>query len=480
MPAINQEAYQSPFSTRYGSREMQALFSPAHRARLMRRMWLYLAQAEQALGLPITDAQIAQLEAQAWDIDFSVIEGFEKELRHDVMAHLKAYAQAAPVAAPILHLGATSCYVTDNADILILQEAMGLLRRRLLGVARALSGQALKYKALPMLGYTHFQPAQPTTLGKRICLWLQDLLMDLRAVNDFLDNLRPLGCKGATGTQASFLALFEGDEDKVKALDADIAKRMGFDKALAVSGQTYTRKIDSQALSVLSGIAQSAGKFAGDMRLLQHLKEVEEPFEQHQVGSSAMPYKRNPMRAERMAALARFVITNGGNAAHTAATQWLERSLDDSANRRLALAEGFLAADAILTLYQNIVSGLVVYPRMMEAHLLAELPFMATENILMKAVVQGGDRQELHERIRGHAMAAGKQVKEEGRPNDLLARIAQDPAFGLSRAELDSFLSPMDYVGRAVSQTEEYVQGEAAAQLAPFEKEEGLAAEISL
>ena len=480
MPAINQEAYQSPFSTRYGSREMQALFSPAHRARLMRRMWLYLAEAQQELGLPITAQQIAQLKAQAEDIDFSVIDSFERELRHDVMAHLKAYAQAAPLAAPILHLGATSCYVTDNADILILQDAMRLLRRRLLGTARALSRQALTYKALPMLGYTHFQPAQPTTLGKRICLWLQDLLMDLRAVNDFLDTLRPLGCKGATGTQASFLALFEGDEGKVKALDINIAKRMGFEAPLAVSGQTYTRKIDSQALALLSGIAQSAGKFAGDMRLLQHLKEVEEPFEQHQVGSSAMPYKRNPMRAERMAALARFVITGEANAAHTAATQWLERSLDDSANRRLALAEGFLAADAILTLYENIVSGLVVYPKMMEKNLLAELPFMATENILMKAVMKGGDRQELHERIRSHAMQAGKQVKEEGRPNDLLARIAKDPAFGLSQAELDTLLQPMDYVGRAVSQTEEYIKGEAAALLAPFSGEEGLSAEISL
>jgi len=480
MPAINQEAYQSPFSTRYGSREMQALFSPAHRARLMRRMWLYLAEAQQELGLPITDQQIAQLKAQAEHIDFSVIDGFERELRHDVMAHLKAYAQAAPLAAPILHLGATSCYVTDNADVLILQDAMRLLRRRLLGTARALSRQALTYKALPMLGYTHFQPAQPTTLGKRICLWLQDLLMDLRAVNDFLDNLRPLGCKGATGTQASFLALFEGDEGKVKALDIHIAKRMGFEAPLAVSGQTYTRKIDSLALALLSGIAQSAGKFAGDMRLLQHLKEVEEPFEQHQVGSSAMPYKRNPMRAERMAALARFVITGEANAAHTAATQWLERSLDDSANRRLALAEGFLAADAILTLYENIVSGLVVYPKMMEKNLLAELPFMATENILMKAVMKGGDRQELHERIRSHAMQAGKQVKEEGRPNDLLARIAKDPAFGLSQAELDTLLQPMDYVGRAVSQTEEYITGEAAVLLAPFSGEEGLSAEISL
>lgn len=475
-----QERYQSPFSTRYGSKEMQTLFSPAHRARLMRRMWLYLAQTQQELGLPITDKQVAELAAHTEDVDFEVIARFEKELRHDVMAHLKAYAQVCPEAAPIIHLGATSCYVTDNADVLILQEGMRLLRRRVLGTARALSQKALEHKALPMLGYTHFQPAQPTTLGKRVTLWLQDVLMDLGEINHFLDTLRPLGCKGATGTQASFLSLFEGDEGKVKELDTRIAQKMGFSRPVAVSGQTYTRKFDARALQILSGIAQSAHKFSNDMRLMQHLKEVEEPFETAQVGSSAMPYKRNPMRAERVAALCRFIINNAANAEHTAAAQWLERTLDDSANRRLSLAEGFLAADAVLTLYENIVKGLVVYPNMMDAHLRAELPFMATENILMQAVMKGGNRQALHERIRTHAMAAGKRVKEEGLPNDLMDRIANDPAFGLSQEDLQGLLNPADYIGLAVTQTEDYVQGEAAQILAPFAQEEGLDSDISL
>ncbi|NLX83954.1 MAG: adenylosuccinate lyase [Clostridiales bacterium] len=475
-----QETYQSPFTTRYGSPEMQSLFSPAHRARLMRRMWLVLAQTQQELGLPITDAQVAELAAHTEDVDFEAISRFEQELRHDVMAHLKAYALACPAAAPIIHLGATSCYVTDNADVLILQDAMRLLRRRIVGTARALSKQALQYKSLPMLGYTHFQPAQPTTLGKRITLWLQDLLMDLAEVNHFLSSLRPLGCKGATGTQASFLALYEGDADKVRQLDARIAQRMGFDRPLAVSGQTYTRKMDSRALQVLSGIAQSAHKFSNDMRLLQHLKEVEEPFETAQVGSSAMPYKRNPMRSERVAALCRFIINNAANAEQTAAAQWLERTLDDSANRRLSQAEGFLAADAVLTLYENIASGLVAYPQMMDQHLRLELPFMATENILMQAVMKGGNRQELHERIRSHAMAAGKRVKEEGLPNDLLARIAGDPAFGLSAEDLQALLNPADYIGLAIAQTEDYVLGEAADILNQHADEEGLSPVIKL
>ena len=480
MSSDPQESYQSPFSTRYTGKEMQALFSQAHRARLFRQLWVILAQSEQALGLPITSEQVEQLKDHCGDVDFEMIERLEKELRHDVMAHLKAYALVCPDAAPILHLGATSCYVTDNADILIIRDAMLLVRRRLLGTARALFAAAEKYKALPMLAYTHFQPAQPTTLGKRATLWLQDLLMDLREVNHFLDCLRPLGSKGATGTQASFLELFGGDHEKVRRLDLMTAQRMGFEYPVAVSGQTYSRKTDSQALFVLSGIAQSAHKFSNDIRLLQHLKEVEEPFEDAQVGSSAMPYKRNPMRAERMAGLSRFIISNSANAANTAAGQWLERTLDDSANRRLSLAEGFLAADGLLTLYENVASGLVIYPKMMEKHLLEELPFMATENILMKAVLQGGDRQLLHERIRGHAMAAGKRVKAEGLDNDLLDRIAGDPVFGLDREALDTMLDPMDYIGRARKQTEEFLTGEAGEQMARFGDLESLDAQISL
>ncbi|MDI9519741.1 MAG: adenylosuccinate lyase [Bacillota bacterium] len=480
MSGANQETYQSPFSTRYAGKEMQALFSQAHRARLMRRMWNILAQSQMELGLNITKEQVLELQEHTEDVDFEVISAFERALRHDVMAHLKAYAEVCPKAAPIIHLGATSCYVTDNADVLIIRDAMLLIRRRLLGTARALYAAADKYKDLPMLAYTHYQAAQPTTFGKRVCLWLQDILMDLEEVNHFLSVLRPLGSKGATGTQASFLSLFEGDHDKVRELDDLIARKMGFSRPVAVSGQTYSRKMDSLALSVLSGIAQSAYKFSNDLRLLQHEKEVEEPFETAQVGSSAMPYKRNPMRAERMAALARFIITNALNADHTAAAQWLERTLDDSANRRISLSEGFLAADGLLTLYENIAKGLVVYPKMMEKHLLDELPFMATENVLMKAVVLGGNRQDLHEKIREHAMAAGRRVKQEGLPNDLLTRIAADPAFFLKEEDLKDLLNPMDYVGRAVEQVTEYLEGEAGEQLKAFENVAGMDSQISL
>lgn len=480
MSGTDQETYQSPFSTRYAGKEMRALFSQAHRARLFRRLWHILAQSQMELGLNITPAQVLELQAHTEDVDFEVIAGFEKELRHDVMAHLKAYALICPKAAPIIHLGATSCYVTDNADILILRDAMLLIRRRLLGTARALFAVADRYRDLPMLAYTHYQAAQPTTLGKRACLWLQDVLTDLEEADHFLSLLRPLGSKGATGTQASFLALFEGNHDKVRELDSLVARKMGFSRPVAVSGQTYSRKTDSLALSVLSGIAQSAYKFSNDLRLLQHEKEVEEPFETSQVGSSAMPYKRNPMRSERMAALSRFVITNAMNAGQTAAAQWLERTLDDSANRRLALSEGFLAADSLLTLYENVVKGLVVYPRMMEKHLLDELPFMATENILMRAVVRGGNRQELHEKIREHALAAGRRVKEEGLPNDLLTRIAGDPAFALKEEELMDLLNPADYVGRAGEQVREYLEGEAGERLKAFENVEGMDSKISL
>jgi len=460
-----QESYQSPFSQRYAGKQMQALFSPMHRARLFRRLWLTLAQAQQQLGLPISDEQIRELSARVQDVDLQRVNELEQSLRHDVMAHLKAYAEDCPLAAPILHLGATSCYVTDNADILILRDAMRLVQARLVGTARALAAAAEQYKGLPMLGYTHFQPAQPTTLGKRLALWLQDVLIDLEELDHFLSRLRPLGSKGATGTQASFLALFDGDADKAVQLDRMIADSLGFERPLALSGQTYTRKIDALAQNVLSGIAQSAAKFSGDLRLLQHLKEVEEPFEAAQVGSSAMPYKRNPMRAERMTGLARFILSNAANAGHTAASQWLERSLDDSSNRRLSLAEGFLATDGLLTLYQNIVSGLVVYPGMMERNLRQELPFLATENILMRAVKQGGDRQELHERLRVHAMAAGRRVKEEGLPNDLLERVAGDAAFRLDLDTLDRLMDPRDYTGLAQRQVEDYLAGEAARAL---------------
>jgi adenylosuccinate lyase len=408
------------------------------------------------------------------------VQRLEGELRHDVMAHLKAFALVCPQAAPIIHLGATSCYVTDNADILILRDAMALVRARLVSLARTLSDFAQRYKALPMLGYTHFQPAQPTTLGKRACLWLQDVLEDLEAADSFLKSLRPLGSKGATGTQASFLALFQGDADKARRLDMMTARKMGFARPVAMSGQTYSRKTDSRALNVLSGIAQSAHKFSNDIRLLQHLKEVEEPFEAAQVGSSAMPYKCNPMRSERMAGLARFLISNANNAANTAAEQWLERTLDDSANRRLSLAEGFLAADGLLTLYENVAGGLLVYPLMMEKHLREELPFMAAENILMRAVLLGGDRQELHEKLRVHASLAGRRVKEEGLTNDLLDRIAEDPAFRLDRGALDSLLNPADYTGLAQKQTEDYLQGEAGDMLAGFVEIEGTDADIRL
>ena len=475
-----EEGYQSPFSTRYAGREMQALFSQAHRARLFRRLWLILAQSQMELGLPITGEQIAQLKAHTEDVDLELIAQIEKETRHDVMAQVKAYAKACPLAAPIIHLGATSCYVTDNADILIIRDAMLLLRRRLLGTARALFDAAKRYAELPMLGYTHFQPAQPTTLGKRAALWLQDLLSDLRELERFLADLRPLGSKGATGTQASFLSLFEGDAEKVLALDKMVCERMGFEKPVALSAQTYSRKLDARAMAVLSGIAQSAAKFAGDIRLLSHLKEVEEPFGDNQVGSSAMPYKRNPMRCERMAGLARFIINNGKNAEDTAAAQWLERTLDDSANRRLALASGFLAADGLLALYENVAGGLVVYPKMMEKHLREELPFLASENILMRAAKGGGDRQELHERLRAHAQAAGRRVKEEGLSNDLLQRIAGDPAFSLSQEELQGMLEPNDYTGLAARQVRDYLAGEAGEALKAHETVEGLSSDISL
>ena len=454
--------YVSPFSARYASPQMQHIYSDRHRAETWRRLWVILAETEMELGLPVTQAQVDEMNAHVTDIDFDQVAAYESSLRHDVMAHVHAYGDVCPAARPIIHLGATSCYVGDNADVLLMREALQMILKRLVQIVRALSRFAEEYKALPTLGFTHFQPAQPTTVGKRAALWLHDIIDDIRETQHVLDRLEPLGSKGTTGTQASFLNLFEGDENKVRELDARCARKMGFDKAAAVTGQTYSRKTDSRALFLLSQIAQSAHKFSNDMRLLQHMKEIEEPFESSQIGSSAMPYKRNPMRSERMAGIARFIISNAQNAAATASGQWLERTLDDSANRRLSLAEGFLACDGLLALYQNVAEGLVVYPRMIEKHLNEELPFMATENILMEAVKRGGDRQELHEKIRVHAMAAGRRVKEEGLDNDLLKRIAEDPAFAVSLEDILGALSADRYTGCARMQTEDYLGGDVA------------------
>lgn len=461
--------YISPLSERYASKAMQAVFSGRHRAETWRRLWVVLAETEMELGLPVTKEQVEELRAHITDIDFEAVEAYERKLRHDVMAHVHAYGDVCPKARPIIHLGATSCYVGDNADVLLMREALELLRRRLAAVAVALRGFALKYKAMPTLGYTHFQAAQPTTVGKRAALWLQDVLNDLAACGSMIDSLRPLGSKGTTGTQASFLDLFEGDYEKVRQLDSLCARKMGFEKPVALSGQTYSRKQDTAALFLLAQIAQTAHKFSNDIRLLQHLKEIEEPFETNQIGSSAMPYKRNPMRCERMAGIARFLTANVQNGIMTASEQWLERTLDDSANRRFSIAEGFLAADGLLMLFQNVAGGLVVYPKMIDRHLRAELPFMAAENILMEAVKRGGDRQTLHEKLRVHSMAAGRRVKEEGLDNDLLIRVAQDEAFRLKQDDIDALLDPGLYTGCAERQVEDFIANEADAALAPFE-----------
>ncbi len=445
--------YVSPFSTRYASDEMQYLFSAEHKFRTWRRMWIYLAECEKDLGLNITDAQLEEMRATKDDLDLKKAAEYEKQTRHDVMAHIRAWGEKCPKARGIIHLGATSCYVGDNTDILILQSAMKLVRGRVVAVMRALRDFADRYKDTPCLAFTHFQSAQPTTVGKRACLWLNDLCMDLSEIDHFLSVLRPLGCKGTTGTQASFLELFNGDFDKVRELDERIAQKMGFESPVPVSGQTYSRKTDAMALNVLSGIAQSAHKFSNDLRLLAHKKEMEEPFEKGQVGSSAMAYKRNPMRCERMAALSRYLISDAANAAQTAAEQWFERTLDDSANRRISIAEGFLCCDAILALYLNVASGMVVYDKMMLRHLMEEMPFMATENIMMDAVARGGDRQELHERIRVHSQAASAVIKQEGGENDLVDRIAGDPMFHLTREDILQRLDPKGFVGCAPRQT---------------------------
>ena len=450
-------SYESPLCSRYASPEMQYIFSPDMKFKTWRKLWIILAESEKELGLDITDAQIAQLKEHAEDINYDVAKENERRVRHDVMAHVLAYGEQCPDARAIIHLGATSCYVGDNTDLIIMTEALKLIRKKLIGTIATLAEFADTYKAQPTLGFTHFQPAQLTTVGKRATLWLHDLVLDLEELDFRLANMKLLGSKGTTGTQASFLELFDGDHDKVRALDNKIAEKLGFGGVYPVSGQTYSRKVDSLVLNVLSSIAQSAHKFSNDIRLLQHLKEVEEPFGKSQIGSSAMAYKRNPMRSERIAALSRYVITDALNPAITASTQWFERTLDDSANKRISVAEAFLAVDAILNIYLNVTNGLVVYPKIINAHMDAELPFMATENIMMSAVKKGGDRQELHEKIRVHSMEAAKMVKVEGKPNDLASRIACDDAFGLSLSEINDILKPENFIGRAPEQTTEFL-----------------------
>ena len=457
------DSYISPFSTRYASREMQFIFSEDNKFRTWRRLWIALAKAEKKQGIDITDEQIAELEAHAGDINYDDAIRREKECRHDVMSHVYAYGLQCPKAAGIIHLGATSCYVGDNTDVILMKEGLELVRSKLVQVIAKLSKFADEYKALPTLGFTHFQAAQLVTVGKRATLWMNELLMDLEEVEYRISTLKLLGSKGTTGTQASFLELFEGDHEKVKLLEEKIAKEMGFTAFVPVSGQTYSRKMDYNVVSTLAGIAQSASKFATDMRLLCHLKEVEEPFEKNQIGSSAMPYKRNPMRCERICSLARYVIVDVGNPAVTTATQWFERTLDDSANKRISVPEAFLAVDAILNIYLNVASGLIVHPKVIEKHVLEELPFMASENIMMDAVKKGGNRQELHERIRLHSLEAGRNVKDLGLTNNLIDLIAEDPAFGMTREELTAHLEPSRYIGRCPQQVEEFL----AEQVAP-------------
>ncbi len=472
--------YISPLSERYASREMQYLFSQEKKFQTWRKLWVALAESEMELGLPITPEQVRELKEHITDINYDVAKEREYVVRHDVMAHVYAYGQQCPNAKGIIHLGATSCYVGDNTDLIILREALQLVEEKLLNVMANLADFAMKYKDLPTLAFTHFQPAQPTTVGKRASLWLQELQMDYEDVVHTISQIKLLGSKGTTGTQASFMELFEKDQDKVKALDEKIAGKMGFPACYPVSGQTYSRKVDTKALQVLAQIAASAHKFATDLRLLQHLKEVEEPFEKDQIGSSAMAYKRNPMRCERICGLSRYVMADVINPLFTSATQWFERTLDDSANRRLSVAEAFLTIDGILDLYLNVVSNLVVYPKVIERHLREELPFLATENILMDAVKAGGDRQELHEKIRVLSMEAGRRVKEEGLPNDLLERIERDPAFGLKEEQLRELVDPARYVGRAPAQVEEYVRDVIAPILEENKEKLGRTAQIKV
>ena len=468
----NRDGYVSPLSTRYASREMQYLFSDNNKFRTWRRLWIALAEAERELGLHITEEQIDELKAHAEDVNYDVAEARERVVRHDVMSHVYAYGQQCPQAEGIIHLGATSCYVGDNTDLICLRDASRLVLKKAAQVLRNLADFARRYKDLPCLGYTHLQPAQLTTVGKRATLWMNELMMDMENLEYQVATLRFRGAKGTTGTQASFMELFEGDEEKVKALDRMVAERMGFARSVAVCGQTYSRKTDAYFLAALSGFAQSACKFATDLRILQSFEEMEEPFEASQIGSSAMPYKRNPMRSERICALARYVIQDAVNPAMTAATQWMERTLDDSANKRIAVSEAFLAVDAILEIYMNVTAGLVVYDRVVSRRVMEKLPFMATENIMMEAVKRGGNRQELHEALREHSHAAARRVKLEGGQNDLIDRIVADPLFPLTRGEIEEQMAPEKYVGRAPSQVTEFLDQEVAPLLARYPDED--------
>lgn len=477
---MSTDRYQSPLSERYASKEMQYIFSPDKKFRTWRRLWIALAETEQELGLPVTDEQIEELKAHKDDINYDVAKEREALVRHDVMSHVYSYGTQCPKAKGIIHLGATSCYVGDNTDIIVMTEALKLVKKKLVNVISELAGFAEQYKDQPTLAFTHFQPAQPTTVGKRATLWLMDLKLDLDDLDYLIGSMRLLGSKGTTGTQASFLELFDGDHEKCRRVDQRIAEKMGFPGCYPVSGQTYSRKVDSRVLSVLAGIAQSAHKFSNDIRLLQHLKEIEEPFEKNQIGSSAMAYKRNPMRSERIASLANYVMADMINPMMVASTQWFERTLDDSANKRLSVPEGFLAVDGILDLYMNVVDGLVVYPKVIEKRLMSELPFMATENIMMDAVKAGGDRQELHEKIRQLSMEAGKNVKVNGGDNNLLELIAADPAFNLSLEDLKKTMDPSRYTGRAKEQTEEFLRDVIAPLLEENQELLGLKAEINV
>ncbi len=468
----NRDGYVSPLSTRYASREMQYLFSDNNKFRTWRRLWIALAEAERELGLHITEEQIDELKAHAEDVNYDVAEARERVVRHDVMSHVYAYGQQCPQAEGIIHLGATSCYVGDNTDLIILRDASRLVLKKAAQVLRNLADFARRYKDLPCLGYTHLQPAQLTTVGKRATLWMNELMMDMENLEYQVATLRFRGAKGTTGTQASFMELFEGDEKKVRTLDRMVAERMGFARSVAVCGQTYSRKTDAYFLAALSGFAQSACKFATDLRILQSFEEMEEPFEASQIGSSAMPYKRNPMRSERICALARYVIQDAVNPAMTAATQWMERTLDDSANKRIAVSEAFLAVDAILEIYMNVTAGLVVYDRVVSRRVMEKLPFMATENIMMEAVKRGGNRQELHEALREHSHAAARRVKLEGGQNDLIDRIVADPLFPLTRGEIEEQMAPEKYVGRAPSQVTEFLDQEVAPLLARYPDED--------
>ena len=477
---MSTDRYVSPLSERYASKEMQYIFSPDMKFRTWRRLWIALAETEKELGLPITQEQIDELKAHKDDINYDVAKERERQVRHDVMSHVYAYGVQCPKAKGIIHLGATSCYVGDNTDIIVMTEALKLVKKKLVNVIAELAKFADEHKNLPTLAFTHFQPAQPTTVGKRATLWMQEFMLDLEDLNYVLSTMKLLGSKGTTGTQASFLELFDGDQETIDKIDPMIAEKMGFKECYPVSGQTYSRKVDTRVLNVLAGIAASAHKFSNDIRLLQHLKEVEEPFEKSQIGSSAMAYKRNPMRSERIASLSRFVMVDALNPAITSATQWFERTLDDSANKRLSVPEGFLAIDGILDLCLNVVDGLVVYPKVIEKRLRSELPFMATENIMMDAVKAGGDRQELHERIRELSMEAGKTVKVEGKDNNLLELIAADPAFNLTLEELEKTMDPAKYTGRAAVQVEAFLKNVIRPVLDENKELLGMTAEINV